>query len=182
MNPDQSVRAAAAQAAATLMAPIQPIPADFIATAEVIEMYIAHGKDAAFALCFPPEPVAEQPEKTPAVEQEAPAIERPEPAAIQDVPLPPLEQPVEPEPVREAQVIALPQQPRMPAKQEGALRMIEKTKKARVDSLMNVASVAKVKAHKERLIVEAEDAGLSEYPVTVKGLNTTLGAYLGSLL
>lgn len=163
------------------MAPVQPIPADFIATAEVIEMYIAHGKDAAFALCFPPEPVTEQPQQ-----QEAPAVvEHQEPAAVEDIPLPPLvEQSAEPEPepAHEAQVIALPQQSRMPAKQEGALRMIEKTKKARVDSLMNVASVAKVRAHKERLIVEAEDAGLSEYPVTVKGLNTTLGAYLGSLL
>ncbi len=178
MNPDQSVRAAAAQAAATLMAPVQPIPADFIATAEVIEMYIAHGKDAAFALCFPPEPVTEQPQQ-----QEAPAVvEHQEPAAVEDIPLPPLEQPAEPEPAHEAQVIALPQQSRMPAKQEGALRMIEKTKKTRVDSLMNVASVAKVRAHKERLIVEAEDAGLSEYPVTVKGSNTTLGAYLSSLL
>ena len=47
---------------------------------------------------------------------------------------------------------------------------------------MAQASVAKAREHKERLMGEVEDAGLSDFPVVVKNKTTTLGAYVGSLL
>ena len=48
---NQEIRAAAAQATASLMCTVLPRPADFVAMAEVIEAYIRDGKEAAFALC-----------------------------------------------------------------------------------------------------------------------------------
>jgi hypothetical protein len=182
VTPEQ-IRAAAAQAAAILMAPVQPHPADFLATAEVIETYIASGRNAAFAahlqmaetielLVQPEEPQAE-PELAPVIESApqdfpaAPVTQRPELAAV---------------PERHADVISLPSRGEMSSKQAGALDFIEKNRKARVKAIMNEASVAKIKAHKERLLDAAEEAGLLEYPVVVDRVTTTVGAYLRSLV
>lgn len=177
---DQEIRAAAAQAAATLMAPMQPSPADYVAVAEVVEAFIRDGKEAAFALTVPlPEdvPVAEpQPEPEPPAQMRHVAVEDIRPT--QDV-APPQGPVVEPKP--EAQVIQMVGRAASPKQQE-ARQLIERKKKDRVDAIVAEASVAKVKAHKERLLSDAEDAGLSNYPVVINGSTTTLGSYLGSLL
>lgn len=176
---DQEIRAAAAQAAATLMAPMQPSPADYVAVAEVVEAFIRDGKEAAFALTVPvaedapppmPEPVPDpEPVRQVVVEDIRP---------VQDAPPP--EGPVaEPEP--EGRVLQMVGRPVSPKQQE-ARQLIERKKKDRVDAIVAEASVAKVKAHKERLLNDAEDAGLSNYPVVINGSAMTLGSYLGSLL
>lgn len=172
---DQQIRAAAAQAAATLMAPMQPSPADYVAVAEVVEAFIRDGKAAAFALTVPvaedaPHPMPEpEPVRQVVVEDIRP---------VQDAP--PLEEPVaEPEP--EGRVLQMVGRPVSPKQQE-ARQLIERKKKDRVDAIVAEASVAKVKAHKERLLNDAEDAGLSNYPVVINGSAMTLGSYLGSLL
>lgn len=181
---DQEIRAAAAQAAAVLMAPSAPSPADYVAVAEVVEAYIREGKIAAFALCAIPE---EQQVEVPA--QQAPAIQAvasPAPAPVQHVPpAPEPEVATEPEVTevsKGADVISLPTRDAPSPKQNAARSIVERRRKERVDSIMAEASVAKVRAHKERLLGDAEDAGLSDFPVTVKGQNMTLGAYLASLL
>jgi hypothetical protein len=173
---DQEIRAAAAQAAATLMAPMHPLPADYVAVAEVVEAFIRDGKEAAFALTVPlteelppaaPEPP--EPVRQVAVEDMRPAQE-----------VAPLEEPAD-EPEPEAQVIQMVGRSVSPKQQE-ARQIIERKKKDRVEAIVAEASVAKVKAHKERLLNEAEDAGLAGYPVVIKGSAMTLGTYLGSLL
>lgn len=185
MTPEQ-IRATAAQAAAILMAPVQPHPADFLATAEVIETYISQGRDAAFAAHLgmtgaieasvrteAPSQPQEEPELAPVIENVLP--EPPALAAVQEV------APVT-TPERRTNVISLPARDEMSPKQASALSFIEKNRKVRVQAIMNQASVAKVKAHKERLLDEAEEAGLLEYPVLVDKTTTTVGAYLRSLL
>lgn len=173
---DQEIRAAAAQAAATLMAPMQPNPADYVAVAEVVEAFIRDGKGAAFALTIP--------ESAPASEPQPPAPAHPvaveDVRPTEDVTLP--EEPVYvPEPEPEAQVIQMMGRTASPKQQE-ARSIIERKKKERVDSIVAEASVAKVKAHKQRLFDDAEEAGLSSYPVVINGSTMTLGAYLDSLL
>lgn len=172
---DQEIRAAAAQAAATLMAPMQPSPADYVAVAEVVEAFIRDGKEAAFALTVP------------VAEDAPPPMPEPEPVRqvvvegirpVQDPP-PPEEPVAEPEP--EGRVLQMVSRPVSPKQQE-ARQLIERKKKDRVDAIVAEASVAKVKAHKERLLNDAEDAGLSNYPVVINGSAMTLGSYLGSLL
>lgn len=174
MNPDQSIRALAAQATATLMAPMQPQPADFVAVAEVVEAYIRDGKEAAFALTVP------MPEDAPPVEPEPPAPVHQ--AAVEDI-RPSRDEVTLEEPADEpeAQVIQMAGRAVSPKQQE-ARQLIERKKKDRVDAIMAEASVAKVKAHKERLLNDAEDSGLSGYPVVINGSAMTLGSYLGSLL
>jgi hypothetical protein len=175
MTPEQ-IRAAAAQAAAALMAPMQPHPADFLATAEVIETYIANGRNVAFALCMQQEPFQPQPE--PAMEPvPEPAVDViPGPAAVPESAMAPTLV------TREAEIIPLVDKGAPSLKQETARRAIEKTRKVRVDSLMRQASVAKSRGHKQRLADQAEEAALTEYPVFVNNETMTLGAYLGSLL
>lgn len=166
------IRAAAAQAAATLMAPIQPEPANYVAISEVIEAYIRDGKEAAFALC----PAA--PEDAQADEPVPPA--EPIAAVVQESPSTAAEP--EPEPTeRDAEVIPLALRGKVPGKQEDARRFVEKRKKEKVDSILAEANVAKAKVHKQRLIDSADEASLSNYPVIIKGNATTLGAYLASL-
>lgn len=183
---DQEIRAAAAQAAAVLMAPSAPSPADYVAVAEVVEAYIREGKNAAFALCAIPE---EQPVEIPARQATVvQAVASPVPAPVQyapPVPAPEPEVTAKPEIAevrKDADVISLPTRDAPSPKQNAARSIVERRRKERVDSIMAEASVAKVKAHKERLLGDAEDAGLSDFPVTVKGQNMTLGAYLASLL
>lgn len=159
------------------MAPMQPSPADYVAVAEVVEAFIRDGKAAAFALTVPvaedaPHPMPE-PEPEP-VRQVVVEDIRP----VQDAPLPE-ESVAEPEP--EGRVLQMVSRPVSPKQQE-ARQLIERKKKDRVDAIVAEASVAKVKAHKERLLNDAEDAGLSNYPVVINGSAMTLGSYLGSLL
>jgi hypothetical protein len=174
MNADQEIRAAAAQAAATLMAPVQPPPQDYIAVANVIAVYIENGMDPALSLCGV---TAEAPVETPAPAPVIESIHRPDP-------VPDVIEVAEAEQESEekgAEVISISSIGQAPAKQQAARLIIEKTRKQRVDSIMGQASVAKAKAHKLRLIEEAESAELNEYTVVVKGQPTTLGAYLASL-
>lgn len=178
MTPEQ-IRAAAAQAAATLMAPMQPVPADFVAVAEVIEAYIGHGKQAAFALCLPPEE-APVPQVLPAAAQAGPATPQPEPEAARLEPAPVVAT-VE-DPRQRADVIPMTPRDGVSKKQAEARSKVEKVRKERVESIRKEASVAKVRAHKQRLLDAAEESELTEYPVLVDGETMTLGAYLGSLL
>jgi len=159
------------------MAPMQPSPADYVAVAEVVEAFIRDGKEAAFALTVP------------VAEDAPPPMPEPEPEPVRQVVVegirpvqdaPPPEEPVaEPEP--EGRVLQMVGRPVSPKQQE-ARQLIERKKKDRVDAIVAEASVAKVKAHKERLLNDAEDAGLSNYPVVINGSAMTLGSYLGSLL
>ena len=170
MNHEQQIRAAAAQAAATLMAPVQPLPADYVAVAEVVEAFIRDGKEAAFALCF-----AGQEQVPPAA-----APEQVVPVAMEPPPAPVIEQ--EPEDQQaDAEVIPLAARGKTSAKQEVASKIVRDTKRKRVESIVAEAGMAKVKAHKERLINDADDAGLSDYAIIIEGKPTTLGAYLESL-
>lgn len=66
-------------------------------------------------------------------------------------------------------------------KQGAARSKIEKIRKDHADRILAQASVAKVRAHKDRLIGEAEDCGLEDFPVVIKGKTMTLGSYLASL-
>jgi len=185
VNPEQQIRAAAAQATATLMSTVPPPPADFIAMTEVVEAYIRGGKDAAFALCpgfgAAVEPTAD-PDPAPPSEPEAPAPAV-TPAVIEPPAEPAAEQVTEDAaPEREAEVIPLVARGAVPQKQEHARRFIEKQRKERVDSLINRAKVAKAMIHKRRLMDEAEENQLLDYSIAIDGDVTTLGAYLSSLL
>lgn len=171
---DQEIRAAAAQAAATLMAPMQPSPADYVAVAEVVEAFIRDGKAAAFALTVPFS------DELPAPDPAVPPVATEQPHAVQEEQIVE-EAPPEPEPERQADVIQMAGRAVSPKQQE-ARQIIERKKKDRVDSIVAQASMAKVRAHKQRLYDEAEDAGLSEYPVLINNSPMTLGSYLGSLL
>lgn len=177
VNPDQQIRAAAAQATAVLMSSVPPPPGDFIAMTEVVEAYIRDGKGAAFALC-PGMPEVQQEAASAAVE--------PQPAAMAaPVALVPPSAPQQEEPEEEGQdadVIPLAARGTVSPKQEGARRIIEKHRKERVDSLIAQAGVAKAKAHKERLLNEAEENDLLDYAIVIDNTPTTVGAYLGSLL
>lgn len=173
MTPEE-IRAAAAQAAATLMAPMQPSPADFVATAEVIEAYIGQGKGAAFALCFPDEETL--------AAQVVPAVIQPQPVAAPDPQPAPVIAAVAVAPEQRADVIPMTPRNDISKKQAEARSKVEKVRKERVEAIRKEASVAKVKAHKQRLLDAAEEAELTEYPVLVDGQTMTLGAYLGSLL
>lgn len=182
---DQEIRAAAAQAAATLMAPVQPQPVDFVAVAEVVEAYIRNGKDAAFALC--PAPVEAAPPAEPAYASVS-TISQPAPAAVQQIPRAPVaavpdadELVIEETEEPGARVIPLAAHGAVSQKQAEARRIIERTKKERVDAIVAEAALAKAKGHKQRLADQVEDNGLADYPVLIEGETMTLGAYIGSL-
>lgn len=174
MNTEQEIRAAAASATARLMCTAPPAPGDFIAMSGVIEAYIRDGQQAAFALCGLSQEV-----------QQAPRVEEPEPQAGSVASPPPRPEP-QPEPAPavepEAEVIPLAARGQVSSKQEGARRIIEKQRKARVDALVAQATVAKAKAHKQRILDEAEENRLTDYPIVINGEPITLGAYLASVL
>lgn len=174
MNTEQEIRAAAASATARLMCTAPPAPGDFIAMSGVIEAYIRDGQQAAFALCGLSQEV-----------QQASRVEEPEPQAgpVASPPSRPEPQP-EPAPAAEpeAEVIPLAARGQVSSKQEGARRIIEKQRKARVDALVAQATVAKAKAHKQRILDEAEENRLTDYPIVINGEPITLGAYLTSVL
>lgn len=174
MNTEQEIRASAASATARLMCTAPPAPGDFIAVSGVIEAYIRDGQQAAFALCGLSQEV-----------QQAPRVEEPEPQAG-PVASPPSQPEPQPEPAPaaepEAEVIPLAARGAVSSKQEGARRIIEKQRKARVDALVAQATVAKAKAHKQRILDEAEENRLTDYPIVINGEPITLGAYLASVL
>lgn len=174
MNTEQEIRASAASATARLMCTAPPAPGDFIAMSGVIEAYIRDGQQAAFALCGLSQEV-----------QQAPRVEEPEPQAG-PVASPPSQPEPQPEPAPaaepEAEVIPLAARGAVSSKQEGARRIIEKQRKARVDALVAQATVAKAKAHKQRILDEAEENRLTDYPIVINGEPITLGAYLASVL
>lgn len=174
MNTEQEIRAAAASATARLMCTAPPAPGDFIAMSGVIEAYIRDGQQAAFALCGLSQEV-----------QRAPRVEESEPQAG-PVASPPSQPEPQPEPAPaaepEAEVIPLAARGAVSSKQEGARRIIEKQRKARVDALVAQATVAKAKAHKQRILDEAEENRLTDYPIVINGEPITLGAYLASVL
>jgi hypothetical protein len=174
VNTEQEIRAAAASATARLMCTAPPAPGDFIAMSGVIEAYIRDGQQAAFALCGLSQEV-----------QQAPRVEESEPQAGPVASPPPRPEPQpEPAPVvePEAEVIPLAARGQVSSKQEGARRIIEKQRKARVDALVAQATVAKAKAHKQRILDEAEENRLTDYPIVINGEPITLGAYLASVL
>lgn len=170
MNEDQQIRAAAAQAAATLMAPVQPAPADYVAVAGVIEGYIRGGSEVALTLCSPPEAETASPP------QPAPVVETPEES--KPVPAPTLTMVPE---LEGAGMLPPEAQAPVSEKQVEARRFVEKRKKDRVASIMAEASVAKALPHKQRLCDAAEDGQLADYPVVVDGKPISLGDYLASL-
>ncbi len=155
MYSEQELRGAAAQAAATLMAPAQPSPADFIGIAEVIAAFIRDGSGAALALCGAVAPAPQT------------ALE-PVPQVIPIISALP-------------GILSIDVTDEVPAKQENARRIIEQTRRKRVDALMAQAGVAKVKGHLRKLLDEAEETSLDGYPVVVDGETTTLGSYLTKL-
>jgi hypothetical protein len=174
VNTEQEIRAAAASATARLMCTAPPAPGDFIAMSGVIEAYIRDGQQAAFALCGLSQET-----------QQAPRMEEPEPQVGPAVsPQPQPEPQSEPAPAAEpeAEVIPLAARGAVSPKQEGARRIIEKQRKARVDALVAQATVAKAKAHKQRILDEAEENRLTDYPIVINGEPITLGAYLASVL
>lgn len=172
------IRAAAAQAAATLMAPSQPLPANYVGVAQVVEAYIRYGKDAAFALC--PSDVEDEAASHP--ERVMESVPEMVASAENTRPAPPVELVTDSEPIApDADVIPLVARGQVSGKQEDARRIVEKHKRERVDSIVAQASVAKAKAHRQRLIDQAEESQLSGYPIIIEGKSITLGAYLASL-
>lgn len=174
MNDEQYIRALAAQAAASLLAPVTPQPEDFFAVADSIAIFIAQGSQEALTVALDgmarKSAVAEEPVQQPIVAQPIVDVvaEVSEEAPVED---------------QGAKVIQLGSREEPPEKQTAARLSIEKIRKERVNNIMGQASVAKAKVHKQRLVDEAQDAGLNEYTVIPPGATepTTLGAYLASL-
>ncbi|AXH66246.1 hypothetical protein SEA_SATIS_85 [Streptomyces phage Satis] len=177
MNDEQYIRAMAAQAAASLLAPVSPAPEDYFAVASSIATFIEHGSEAALTKAL--DDMARKREAVEAaVPAPAPVIE---PQPVVDVVAEVAAEPPKEEP--QAKVIQLGSRQEPPEKQTAARLSIEKIRKERVNNLMGQASVAKAKVHKQRLVDEAQEAGLDEYTVIPPGATepTTLGAYLASL-
>jgi hypothetical protein len=163
VNADQEVRASAAQAAARLMAPIQPSSQDFIFVADLIAQYISSGRDAALAQCAP-QPLPAEPEPVTVHAAEVPVTEKVATSG-------------------EAEVFQFADGNKVSPKQETARRILENTRRTRVASILKQATVAKAQAHRQKLVDEAEEAGLNDYAIThpTSGEAMTLGAYLATL-
>lgn len=180
MNCEQEIRAAAAQAVAAMCATPPSLIADFVLMAEVVEAYIRDGRAAALDFCLAETPQEEAPAPG-AVQADVPA---PLTQVPPEVPPPAPEEATPPssEPQQDADVIPLAARGAVSPKQEKARRIIEKRRKERVDSLVAQATVAKARAHKQRLYDEAEESQLLGYDLVINGEPTTLGTYLSSLL
>lgn len=172
MDHVQQVRAAAAQAAATLMSSSPPQPADFVMAAEVIAAYIENGRDAALALCSGDAPQEAVASVEPVSEPPIPPVR-----AVKDVPLPP-EEPA-PEPEKEADVIPLAARGTTPPRREYARRYVDRIRHDRAKKIFDQFSVAKADGHRQRLRDEAESAELLDFVLVINGEAKTLGAYLG---
>jgi hypothetical protein len=183
VDDEQYIRALAAQAAASLLAPVTPHPEDFFAVADSIATFITGGSQEALSVALDgmarKRDAADQPAQAPLIEP-APPLAVPEP--VVDVVA---EVTAEPPAVESAgaKVLQFGSAQEPSVKQTAARLQIEKIRKERVTNLMNQASVAKAKIHKQKLVDEAEEAGLNEYTVVPPGAKepTTLGLYLASL-
>ena len=204
MTPEQEIRAAATQAAATFCAPLGSSFDDLLFVAKVFEAQITEGPEAALRVYATGQPSAvtqDAPEPEPAVkdvelrEQEhpvgdilmmsfdddPPTIPRinPAPQAASEAPAVAASAPV-PEP-QTADVIPLAVRGTVDGKQDKARRKIEGMRHQRAQKLVQQAKTAKVPAHKERLRDEADEAGLTEFQIEIDGKLQVLGAYLASL-
>lgn len=172
---DIEIRAAAAQAAGQYMGAMGGGAfEDFLFSADMVEAYIRHGSDA--ALKHYQDTVAAQKAAGVVTEEE---LREPSTggkrAEVVDAPVasPPAE-------VKPAEVPAAVQRA-TPPKQDAARRIIEKGVHDRAMGLVRQAKVAKVAAHKKKLIEDADNSGLSDHVVTIDDKPIRLGDYLRSL-
>lgn len=171
---DIEIRAAAAQAAGQYMGAMGGGAfEDFLFSADMVEAYIRSGSDA--ALKYYQDAVAAQ--QAEGVTQE---VELREPSAgvqrseVVDAPVA-----ESPAPVKPAEVPTEVQR-ETPPQQNAARRLIEKGRHDRAMGLVRQAKVAKVEAHKKKLIEEADNSGLSDQVVVIEDKPIRLGDYLRS--
>lgn len=184
---EQQIRAAAIQASAALCAPITSVSGgevasvtDVLFVADVFAGYIESGWAAALQIhdngarqesAHPVVPPAEPPVRA---VPDAPAVQpEPVPAEGKTESAPP------PEP--DSGKVIKAKFGTGGSSQGEARSKIERIRKESADQILAQAKVAKVRAHKDRLIDEAETRGLEDFPVVIKGATMTLGAYLSSL-
>lgn len=195
MTPEQEIRAAAISAAATFCAPIDgasnghiPAPEDVLFVADVFYGYVQGGWEEALKVYA----TSEKQQETPTMRN----VELRESPPVEDILLPELEsQPVPPHPAetlptpptsreperREADIIPLEARGVVTKEQSSARRAVDRIKRQRAMKIFNQAQVAKAAEHKQRLIEEAEDAGLQDFVLEIKGESLVLGSYLASL-
>jgi type IV secretory pathway VirB10-like protein len=195
MTPEQEIRAAAISAAATFCAPIGgasnghiPAPEDVLFVADVFYGYVQGGWEEALKVCA----TSEKQQAMPTVRN----VELRESPPMEDILLPELESPpTPPHPAetfpaatapkaperRDADVIPLEARGVVTKEQSSARRAVDRIKRQRAMKIFNQAQVAKVAEHKQRLIEEAEDAGLQDFVLEVEGKPLVLGSYLASL-
>lgn len=197
MTPEQEIRAAAVQAAATFCGPLKSSFEDVQYVAGIFAVHITDGPEAALRLHEASQPPAE-----PASAPEAPTtavknVELREERPVEDV-----EVFFEPDPLNVTQaaeedvdtapevpvlegppadVIPITARGAVPQAQNSARRKIEKMRHERAVKILNLAATAKAIEHKRRLADEAEEAGLFEYRMEIDGQVRELGPYLASL-
>lgn len=193
MTPEQEIRAAAVQAAASFCAPIgsagQSIPdmEDVLFVADVFKGYVENGWEAALQIYATS---AKQ-----QVSQSGQDVELREQHPVQDVQLPqaeaPTQQPLTPsapatdvvpeiEPPS-ADVIPIEARGVVTKKQVKSRTYLDKIKAKRAEGIAKMAKVAKTEEHKERLREDAQESGLLDFPVRINGQDIELGRYLASL-
>lgn len=175
MDSEQQIRAAAAQAAASMVPRGAPI-SDYVSVCDVVAAFIENGWEAAHAAYLRYDKNVAPPEGAP------PQPTGPQPAMLTEPLTSPAIASQRTEPTSEA-IPAEVNKP-VPPKQQAARKIVDETIKARARKIANVASVAKARAHLEDLKVEADDAGLLEVLITTPGDRSkamTLKAYLESL-
>lgn len=172
---DIQIRMAAAQAAGQYMGAMGGGAfEDFLFSADMVEVYIRCGSDV--ALKHYQDTVAAQKAAGVTTEEE---LREPSTggkrAEVVDAPVasPPVE-------VKPAEVPAAVQR-KTPPKQDAARRIIEKGVHDRAMHIVRQAKVAKVAAHKKKLIEDADNSGLADHVVTIDDKPVRLGDYLRSL-
>lgn len=190
MEPEQHIRAVAAQAAASLVERGVP-PLDFLVACDVVASYVRDGRDAAIATYLQSGPAETEGSQGNTLQdvnllESAPAPSTPMAASTN--PAAPLLTSVpaaRSKPVEETQADVLPAavSAPVPPKQRAALAIVEKTRRDRAQKIANEATLAKAKAHKDRLLGDMQDANLEDVSVMLEGWSEpkTLGSYLASL-
>ena len=195
MTPEQEIRAAAISAAATFCAPIGgasnghiPAPEDVLFVADVFYGYVQGGWEEALKVYA----TSEKQQGVPTVRnvelRESPPVEDILLSELESQPVPPHPAEIlpaadareEPEP-RDADVIPMAARGVVTQEQSSARRAVDRIKRQRAMKIFNQAQVAKAAEHKQRLIEEAEDAGLHDFVLEIKGESLVLGSYLASL-
>lgn len=170
---DIEIRAAAAQAAGRYMGALGGgVFEDFLFSADMVEAYIRYGSDAAlkhYQEIMAARQVGVREEE---LREPSTGVQRPEMVNA------PVAQP--PAEVKPAEVPTSVQR-ETPPQQNAARRLIEKGRHDRAMGLVRRAKVAKVDAHKKKLIEEADNSGLSDQIVTIDDRPMCLGDYLRSL-